>query len=77
MDKNIDYGPYANSFVGGMPNSFPPYPPEQEQDPFFNPMMQYEQGYMYYRYLSQQMEYKIRCKEYEKLCEGKGRDKVG
>lgn len=33
----------------------------------FNPMMQYEQAYMYYRYLSQQMEYKIRCKEYEKL----------
>ena len=23
---------------------------------------------MYYRYLTQQMEYKIKCKEYEKLC---------
>lgn len=34
---------------------------------FFNPLMQYEQAYMYYRYLSQQMEYKIKCKEYEKL----------
>ena len=33
----------------------------------FNPFMQYEQAYMYYRYLSQQMEYKIRCKEYERL----------
>lgn len=33
----------------------------------FNPMIQYEQAYMYYRYLSQQMEYKIKCKEYEKL----------
>ena len=33
----------------------------------FNPLMQYEQAYMYYRYLSQQMEYKIKCKEYEKL----------
>lgn len=33
----------------------------------FNPIMQYEQAYMYYRYLSQQMEYKIKCKEYEKL----------
>ena len=33
----------------------------------FNPMVQYEQAYMYYRYLSQQMEYKIKCKEYEKL----------
>ena len=33
----------------------------------FNPLMQYEQAYMYYRYLSQQMEYKIKCKEYERL----------
>lgn len=33
----------------------------------FNPLMQYEQAYMYYRYLSQQMDYKIKCKEYEKL----------
>ena len=38
------------------------------RDPMFNPMMQYEQAYMYYRYLSQQMEYKIKCKEYDKLC---------
>lgn len=36
-------------------------------DPMFNPMMQYEQAYMYYRYLTMQMEYKIKCKEYEKL----------
>ncbi len=33
----------------------------------FNPLMQYEQAYMYYRYLSQQMEFKIKCKEYEKM----------
>lgn len=33
----------------------------------FNPIVQYEQAYMYYRYLSQQMDYKIKCKEYEKL----------
>ena len=37
-------------------------------NPMFNPVMQYEQAYMYYRYLTQQMEYKIKCKEYEKLC---------
>lgn len=47
-----------------------------EQDPFFNPMMQYEQGYMYYRYLAQQMEYKIKCKEYEKICGGKADRKI-
>lgn len=33
----------------------------------FNPAVQYEQAYMYYRYLSQQMDYKIKCKEYENL----------
>ena len=38
------------------------------EDPMFNPMMQYEQAYIYYRYLCMQMDYKIKCKEYEKLC---------
>ena len=38
------------------------------RDPMFNPMAQYEQGYMYYRFLTQQLEYKIKCKEFEKLC---------
>ncbi len=38
------------------------------KDPMFNPIMQYEQAYSYYRYLSMQMEYKIKCKEYEKMC---------
>ena len=37
-------------------------------DPMFNPIMQYEQAFYYYRYLSLQMDYKIKCKEYEKLC---------
>ena len=31
-------------------------------------MIQYEQGCSYYRYLCLQMDYKIKCKEYEKLC---------
>ena len=35
---------------------------------FFNPMVQYEQAYMYYRYLTQQLDYKIKCKEFENLC---------
>lgn len=38
------------------------------KDPMFNPIMQYEQAFYYYRYLSMQMDYKIKCKEYEKLC---------
>lgn len=69
MDK--DY------FNMGNYNNVPPYygydMPNQDQSNnpmdsnMFNPVMQYEQAYMYYRYLSQQMEYKIKCKEYEKL----------
>ena len=52
------------------------YSPYDSFDPFvgeasFNPISQYEQGYMYYKYLTQAVEYKIKCKEYEKLC---GRD---
>ena len=38
------------------------------KDPMFNPVMQYQQAYQYYRYLSMQMDYKIKCKEFEILC---------
>lgn len=53
--------------------NFPPYmdigcDPIMGDPAMFNPMMQYEQGFMYYRYLTQQIEYKIKCKEYEKMC---------
>lgn len=41
---------------------------ELYKDPMFNPMAQYEQAYLYYRYLCMQMEYKIKCKEYDKMC---------
>ena len=46
---------------------------ELYKDPMFNPIMQYEQAYSYYRYLSMQMDYKIKCKEYEKLCNASDR----
>jgi hypothetical protein len=55
-------------------SSYPPYnqfeSPESDlyKDPMFNPVAQYEQAYTYYKYLCMQMEYKIKCKEYEKLC---------
>ena len=39
---------------------------EDFQDPF-NPATQYEQGYLYYKFLTQQVEYRIKCKELEKL----------
>ena len=38
------------------------------KDPMFNPMVQYEQAYCYYKSLCMQMDYKIKCKEYEKMC---------
>lgn len=50
-----------------MDRDFDPYTMNMESDPVLNPMLQYEQGYMYYRYLTQQLDYKIKCKEYEKL----------
>lgn len=53
-------------------NNFYGYNPyegfENMDNGMFNPIAQYEQAYMYYRYLTQQLEYKIKCKEYEKLC---------
>ncbi len=66
MDKNnFDFNncsPYDNmNFDPNMMNG-------DMYNPAFNPMMQYEQAYMYYRYMAMQMEYKIKCKEYEKLC---------
>lgn len=60
----MDYNNF-NGFYG-----YSPYPPYENFDmpngDIFNPIMQYEQGYMYYRYLTQQLEYKIKCKEYER-----------
>ncbi len=38
------------------------------KDSMFNPIMQYEQAYCYYKYLCMQMDYKIKCKEYEHMC---------
>ncbi len=59
-------------------SSYPPYnqfeSPESDlyKDPMFNPVAQYEQAYSYYKYLNMQMEYKIKCKEYEKICNSAG-----
>lgn len=45
------------------------------KDPMFNPIMQYEQAFCYYRYLCMQMDYKIKCKEYEKMCSNDRKDR--
>ena len=62
MDKNMEnnFSPYMNFDIGA--------DPLLGENPMFNPIMQYEQTYMYYRCLCQQMDYKIKCKEYEKVC---------
>lgn len=61
----MDYNNF-NGFYG-----YSPYPLYENFDPSvgdaFNPIMQYEQGYMYYRYLTMQLEYKMKCKEYERI----------
>lgn len=58
------FSPYENMNMNFNPNIVNE---NMYQDPMFNPMIQYEQAYMYYRYLSQQMDYKIKCKEYDRL----------
>lgn len=66
MDRSMDFAGFSPfdpmNFDPNMANT------DMYKDPMFNPMMQYEQAYMYYRYLSMQLDYKIKCKEFEKLC---------
>lgn len=57
----MDYSSYP-SF-----NQFDMADSDLYKDPMFNPVAQYEQAYSYYKYLCMQMDYKIKCKEYEKL----------
>ena len=65
MDRNMDFNNFSNS------NGFNQYEnnfdPQMYEAPMINPIMQYEQAYMYYKYLTQQMDYRIKCKEYEKI----------
>lgn len=63
--NNIDLNNFSNSNnFNQFENTFDT---SMYETPMINPIMQYEQAYMYYRYLSQQMDYKIKCKEFEKL----------
>ena len=60
MDRNMDN---MNNFYGMPPYSYDnTFDASAGDNPMFNPVVQYEQAYMYYRYLTQQMEYKIKCK---------------
>lgn len=72
MEK--DFAGYMPPFMeyGMPPPNFGFNTPDMNEiykDPIMNPIMQYEQAYSYYKYLCMQMDYKIKCKEFEKLCE--------
>lgn len=62
MEK--DFNDFSNNY--GFQNGFDTN--DIYKDPMFNPIVQYEQTYTYYKCLCMQMDYKIKCKEYEKLC---------
>ena len=64
MPPFMDYAMFQQQM--GMNN--PPDMNDLYRDQMFNPMAQYEQAYCYYRYLCMQMDYRIKCKEYEKMC---------
>ena len=66
-DFNNNYMPQFNDY-GMPPSNIGMDMNELYRDPMFNPMAQYEQAYCYYRYMCMQMDYKIKCKEYEKMC---------
>ena len=61
FNENMNYTPYSSNAGFDMNEIY--------KDPMFNPIAQYEQAYMYYKYLCMQMDYKIKCKEYENLCQ--------
>ena len=64
MDRNFDFNGFPPPFTyTDFNNDFPP-----PVSGMFNPINQYEQAYMYYRYMCMFMDYKIKCKEYEKIC---------
>lgn len=66
MEK--DFNGYIPPFMDYNYNMPPFGSPQEINDPMLNPIMQYEQAYSYYKYLCMQMDYKIKCKEYEKMC---------
>lgn len=65
MDKNQ---PFFDPYNFNMQNTAPqPSNIDPAMDQLNNPMMYYEQQYMYYRYLTQVLEYRIKLKELENL----------
>ena len=67
MDKNQTFFDPYNFNIQNSMQQIPNDPTINGIDNLANPMMYYEQQYMYYRYLTQVLEYKIKLKELEKL----------
>ena len=65
MDRNMDFNNFSN--IGGFNQFENNFDSAMYETPMINPIMQYEQAYMYYKYLTQQMDYRIKCKEFEKI----------
>ena len=64
MERDFNnYPPYLDFSMSGQNDLNYMY-----RDQMFNPIMQYEQAYSYYKYLCMQMDYKLKCKEYERIC---------
>lgn len=75
MEKDFNaYMPPFMDYGASQPGTYPDMN-DLYKDPMFNPAMQYDQAYSYYRYLCSQMDYKIKCKEYEKLCGNSNSDR--
>ncbi|MEG0073447.1 MAG: hypothetical protein RR922_03550 [Clostridia bacterium] len=74
MEKNNSnqfYDPYnfsgASPYMQGAANPLFEGNEQMAIPPAISPASQYEQQYMYYRYLTQMMDYKIKSKEYDRL----------
>lgn len=73
MDKNQGFfDPYNFNIPQNGMNITPPMGQVAQDismgiDTIANPSMYYEQQYMYYRYLTQVLEYKIKLKEWENM----------
>ncbi len=66
MDKDFNYFPPYMDFRTAQDSVA--FDGDIYKEPIFNPISQYEQSFIYYKYLCIQMDYKIKCKEYEKMC---------
>lgn len=71
MEKNQPFfDPYNFNMQNMQPNMQPgmQIPGMQDMDMMTaNPAMYYEQQFMYYKYLTQMLEYKMKLKEFEKM----------